>query len=186
MNRRGFTIVELLVIIVIIGILASVIIVSYSSISDKATISSLNADFSNSKKSLMLFQTQSNSGSFPTAINCGAPTSTTICLVPSNGATFSYSVNNLVNPATFTLVATKGTTSYQISDSSATPTLTPVSSGLVLNLDASNLSSYSGTGTSWTDLSTKNNNGTFTATPTYSTRQRRRYKFQCGVLGKSF
>ena len=35
-----------------------------------------------------------------------------------------------------------------------------VTNGLVLNLDASNSSSYSGTGTTWTDLSGSSNNGT--------------------------
>ena len=35
-----------------------------------------------------------------------------------------------------------------------------VTSGLILNLDAGNASSYPGTGTTWTDLSGQNNNGT--------------------------
>ena len=40
----------------------------------------------------------------------------------------------------------------------AAPTI--VTNGLILNLDASNTSSYPGTGTVWTDLSGQNNNGT--------------------------
>jgi hypothetical protein len=43
-----------------------------------------------------------------------------------------------------------------------------VRNGLVLNLDAGNLSSYPGTGTTWTDLSGNSNNGTLTNGPTYS------------------
>jgi hypothetical protein len=43
-----------------------------------------------------------------------------------------------------------------------------VTSGLVLNLDASNASSYPGTGTAWTDLSGNGNNGTLINGPTYS------------------
>ena len=42
----------------------------------------------------------------------------------------------------------------------ATPTSGIVTSGLILNLDAGNASSYPGTGTTWTDLSGQNNNGT--------------------------
>ena len=37
-----------------------------------------------------------------------------------------------------------------------------VASGLILNLDAGNASSYPGTGTTWTDLSPTGNNGTLT------------------------
>jgi hypothetical protein len=43
-----------------------------------------------------------------------------------------------------------------------------VSSNLALNLDAGILSSYSGLGTTWTDLTGNNNNGTLTNGPTYS------------------
>ena len=45
---------------------------------------------------------------------------------------------------------------------------TIVTSGLILNLDAGNSSSYSGSGTTWTDLSSSGNNGTLTNGPTYS------------------
>ena len=48
----------------------------------------------------------------------------------------------------------------------STPTI--VSSGLVLNLNAGNASSYPGTGTTWTDLSGNSNNGTLVNSPTYS------------------
>ena len=43
-----------------------------------------------------------------------------------------------------------------------------VRNGLVLNLDAANLSSYPGSGTTWTDVSGGGNNGTLTNGPTYS------------------
>ena len=43
-----------------------------------------------------------------------------------------------------------------------------ITSGLVLNLDASNSASYSGTGTTWTDLSGSGNNGTIINGTTYS------------------
>ena len=43
-----------------------------------------------------------------------------------------------------------------------------VTAGLVLNLDAGNLSSYSGTGTTWTDLSGRGNHGTLVNSVTFS------------------
>jgi hypothetical protein len=43
-----------------------------------------------------------------------------------------------------------------------------VTDGLVLCLDAGNSKSYPGSGTSWNDLSGRNNNGTLTNAPTYN------------------
>jgi hypothetical protein len=43
-----------------------------------------------------------------------------------------------------------------------------ITNGLVLYLDAANRNSYPGTGTTWTDLSGNNNNGTLTNGPTFS------------------
>jgi hypothetical protein len=45
---------------------------------------------------------------------------------------------------------------------------TTVSDGLVLALDAANTRSYGGSGTTWTDISYRGNNGTLTNGPTYS------------------
>ncbi len=42
-----------------------------------------------------------------------------------------------------------------------------VTNGLVLHLDAANTKSYSGSGTTWTDLSGNGNNGTLTNGPTF-------------------
>ena len=48
----------------------------------------------------------------------------------------------------------------QVGWRSAAPASGIVTSGLILNLDAGNASSYPGTGTTWTDLSGNNRNGT--------------------------
>jgi hypothetical protein len=45
---------------------------------------------------------------------------------------------------------------------------TIVTDGLILNLDAGNVSSYPGSGTTWTDLSGNSNNGTLNGSPTYT------------------
>jgi len=73
---------------------------------------------------------------------------------------------NRNNVGNFTLVnrSNSGRTSLE-----SIPQIGIVSSGLILNLDASNASSYPGTGTTWTDLSGNGNNATLINTPTYST-----------------
>ena len=43
-----------------------------------------------------------------------------------------------------------------------------ITDGLVLHLDAANTNSYPGSGTTWTDISGKSNNGTLTNGPTFS------------------
>lgn len=48
------------------------------------------------------------------------------------------------------------------------PSPTIITSGLILNIDASNATSYPGSGTTWTDLSGNGNDITLTGTPTYS------------------
>lgn len=45
---------------------------------------------------------------------------------------------------------------------------TPVTDGLVLNLDAANIKSYQGTGSTWSDLSSSSNHATLAVTPTYN------------------
>jgi hypothetical protein len=67
-------------------------------------------------------------------------------------------------------VTGNGTTNFKVVNGNGkinfkvTPTTSIVSSGLILNLDASNASSYPGTGTVWSDLSGAGNNFNIVAT----------------------
>ena len=122
-SSLGFTIVELLVVIVVIGILAAITIVSYSGISSKAITASLTSDLSNASKQLKLFQVDNST--YPTTIDCSIPDSTTNkCIKSSTGTTYTYQVNNTSSPQTFTIYATKTSsdTTYRItSDSQPQP-----------------------------------------------------------------
>src|ERR1035437_4041041 len=102
----GFTIVELLVVIVVIGILAAITIVSYSGISQRAKVASLQSDLSNASKQIKLFQATEASGNYPTANNCPSPGISEICLKSSNGNTYTYSSDNTAGTKTFILKAT--------------------------------------------------------------------------------
>lgn len=131
--NSAFTIVELLVVIVVIGILAAITIVSYTGISQRATASSLQSDLANATQQLKLYNTLY--GSYPTAMNGSyCPTLPTpdnnYCLKPSSGNTFTYNLNTSTTPQTFSLTATNTstTTSYGINDSSSPIALTQPSS----------------------------------------------------------
>ena len=84
---KGFTIVELLVVIVVIGILAAITIVSYTGISQKATVASLTSDLTNASKQLKLFQVDNSN--YPTTIDCTIPDSTTNECIKSS-TTYTY------------------------------------------------------------------------------------------------
>ena len=62
-HSSGFTIVELLIVIVIIGILAAITIVAYNGIQDRARVSSLQSTLTNIGKMAQVYQTAD--GSFP-------------------------------------------------------------------------------------------------------------------------
>src|ERR1039457_5880303 len=91
-HNRGFTIVELLVVIVVIGILAAITIVAYSGITQKAVASSLQSDLTNSAQQLKLYY--ADHGSYPTSLSSNCPLGSTppspdtrYCLKASAGNT---------------------------------------------------------------------------------------------------
>jgi prepilin-type N-terminal cleavage/methylation domain-containing protein len=121
---RAFTIVELLVVIVVIGILAAITIVSYTGLISKATVASLQSDLAGASKQLKIFQTIN--GVYPNVNACPAVLSTDICLKSSPGVSYTYNVNNTANPQVFSLHATKDNTYYHVTNDSSLTTVTPV------------------------------------------------------------
>jgi prepilin-type N-terminal cleavage/methylation domain-containing protein len=118
-SQSAFTIIELLVVIVIIGILATITIVAYNGIAQKATIASLQSDLSGASSQLKLYQV--DNGAYPNSISdCPSPLKGNLCLKASSGSTYSsYSANNSTNPQTFSLSAISGGQVYIVTNNSA-------------------------------------------------------------------
>jgi len=121
-TNSGFTIVELLVVIVVIGILAAITIISYTGITGRAVTSSLQADLTSASQQLKLFQVDNST--FPITLNCSIPDSpTNKCVKSSSGTVYQYAADNNASPQTFSLYATKNNVKYRVTNDSK-PTLT--------------------------------------------------------------
>lgn len=105
-KSKGFTIVELLVVIVVIGILAVVTIIGYTGVTQRAAAAALESDLKNASTALELYKAEN--GEYPTDADD----------LPKSGDTvYQYTVENDV----FFLSATSpsaGTTAYYITSTS--------------------------------------------------------------------
>lgn len=120
-HQKGFTIVELLVVIVVIGILAAITVVSYTGISQRASIATLQSDLSNAKTQFELYKAEN--GKYPAGIDCSAaPAANTICVKASPGNNLgTYTVDDMNNPQTFSLPESTngGSLSYVVTNNAA-------------------------------------------------------------------
>ena len=151
-RQYAFTIVELLVVIVIIGILAAITIVSYTGITQRANITSLTSDLTNASTQLKLDMI--NNGSYPDTLSLanngkGIPAST--------GTTYFYSVNNNDTPQSFCITAIRNSISYQIRNNDK-----PVPGNC---LDSYGVTAWYKMDGNTNDSSDNNNNGVFSGTP---------------------
>jgi len=118
---EAFTIVELLVVIVVIGILASITIVSYTGISGRATAAVLQSDLASASSQLKMYQ--ATYGTYPTALNgSNCPTSptpdSTLCLRTSSGNSYNNSYSS--NGTTFSLIETSANgVAYNVTESTS-------------------------------------------------------------------
>ena len=68
-SERGFTLVELLIVIVVIAILAAIVMVAYGNVTSKARDSGYQSDASEIVKYIETYN--ADAGSYPTAVNSG-------------------------------------------------------------------------------------------------------------------
>jgi prepilin-type N-terminal cleavage/methylation domain-containing protein len=106
-KQTGFTIVELLVVVVVIAILASITIVSYNGIQQRATSSVLSSSVASASRLVALYNTEFSK--YPAAINdCPSPAAANICINSSGDITLTYQVDNTADPQNYSLVASRG------------------------------------------------------------------------------
>ncbi|MFZ3009800.1 MAG: prepilin-type N-terminal cleavage/methylation domain-containing protein, partial [Candidatus Microsaccharimonas sp.] len=104
-KSNGFTIVELLIVIVVIGILAAITIVAYNGIQNRSKVASLQADITNGVKVLESYKVTQGSEQYPTTL-------ATANVKSSPGTTFTYYYNGQAN--SFCLEATNGDVTYSL------------------------------------------------------------------------
>ena len=109
-SARAFTIIELLVVIAVIGILAAITLVSYSGVSGRAMLASLQSDLSSNSTQLKLYY--ATNAMYPITLdanNCPATPvpDTTRCLKFSSSTNFIYTPSTTTNPQSYTLATNK-------------------------------------------------------------------------------
>ena len=67
-SNAGFTIVELLIVIVVIAILATISIVAYRGIRERAILSTVKSDFANAAKKAELYKINAANDTYPTSL----------------------------------------------------------------------------------------------------------------------
>ncbi len=110
-KQSGFTIVELLIVIVVIAVLAAITIVAYNGIRDRATNSSVQSALSQATKKVLSYATI-NSDQYPADL-------ATAGISDSGGTTYQFTSNNTVSPRTFCVTATVSDISYYSSQASS-------------------------------------------------------------------
>ena len=112
-SQRGFTIVELLIVIVVIGILATLTIIAYNGVQGRAQAAAVSSSLDQTNRKLALYAVD-NSAYPPDLATAGVNN--------SGGTSYQYSFNNAVSPQTYCVTATDGTTSYKASSAAPAPT----------------------------------------------------------------
>lgn len=110
LRTPGFTIVELLIVIVVIAILAAITIVAYNGIQQRARDSAATQLAAQAGHKILTYQALN--GTYPPDLDSAEITDT---------SSLQYSVNNTANPATFCVTGTSGSSSFFVSSAATTP-----------------------------------------------------------------
>lgn len=111
-KQQGFTIVELLIVIVVVGILAAITLVAYNGAQDRARSSRIVSSLGQVSKKVKLWKIE-NSDQYPATL-------AEIGIANTSDATYQYTSNNGMSPATFCVTLTIAGTSSYVSSSNDT------------------------------------------------------------------
>lgn len=106
-SNKGFTIVELLIVIVVIAILAAITIVAYNGLQNRAKASEASTGLAQAKKKLELYKV--DNGAYPTTGNLASAG------VANSDVSFQYTSDG----TTYCITGTAGNISYKASDSTS-------------------------------------------------------------------
>lgn len=104
-RQSGFTIVELLIVIVVIGILAAITIVAFNGIRQQAVVSSLKTDLAGYGKKIEIIKSNMNNSTYPSDLSG-------VDIVERNGVVRDYRSTG----SSYCLSLTQGGIVYRISD----------------------------------------------------------------------
>lgn len=113
-SKSGFTIVELLIVIVVIGVLATITVVAYSGIQKQAMVASIKSNLEQVSKKLELSKiSKSSLGEYPSDL-------ASIDVQSDPKLTYYYTADNSSTPPGYclTIASTDGSVAYHISSSS--------------------------------------------------------------------
>jgi len=122
-KQKGFTIVELLIVVVVIAILAAITIVAYNGIQNRAKSAATQSAASQALRKINTFAV-TNGDSYPVSAGTDGIDNLSALSINNNGAmNYQYVANNATNPKTFCLTVTNQTISYFVSNAVGTPQL---------------------------------------------------------------
>lgn len=90
MNRKGFTLVEILIVVIILGILAAIVIPQFTEASNDARESALASDLQTARSQIELYKVQHLDG-YPTSIaQLTSRTNQSSTVMPADGSAADY------------------------------------------------------------------------------------------------
>jgi len=110
-NKQGFTIVELLIVIVVIGILAAITIVGFNGIQSRAQAVTAQSDTKAAHEQIMTHMAVNN-GAVPASVTTCPASTSALCLKPSGTNTQSYAVDDDTQSFCYSATTNKGKSYY--------------------------------------------------------------------------
>lgn len=117
-KQTGFTIVELLIVIVVIGILAAITIVAYNGVKDKAVNSQVQSALAQVDQKVLAYAA-THSDQYPDSL-------TDADVAPNSTVSYQYTSDNTTTPGVFAITASNGpagTTNYYVTNANSKPTV---------------------------------------------------------------